>query len=297
MDLISHVTLMGGACDRASLVRLRGRREVDAALRDGTLLRTARGRYALATSQEFVHRASAVSGVLSHRSAAQYWGWAQKSVPRKPEVTVPRERRLSPAARQLVLPHWSHLREEDVDGIVTSPDRTLVDCMRNLPLDESIPIVDSALRSDDITHDELSRLAESTRGRGRTRICDVAAAATGRAANPFESVLLAQTLLVPGLSAVPQLEVKVPSTGLTLHPDLGDPVLRIAIEAESFEWHGESAALTRDCRRYNALVAMGWQVIRFSWYLVMHDPAYVHRTLLAAVAHCLELAAQHANVA
>lgn len=93
MDLISQVTVMGGACDRASLVRLRGRREVDNALRDGTLIRTARGRYALATSREFVQRASAVSGVLSHRSAAQHWGWAQKSVPDKPEVTVPRERR------------------------------------------------------------------------------------------------------------------------------------------------------------------------------------------------------------
>jgi len=295
MDLISHVTVMGGACDRASLVRLRGRREVDNALRDGTLVRTARGRYALATSQEFVQRASAVSGILSHRSAAQHWGWAQKSVPEKPEVTVPRERRLSVAARELVLPHWSNLRSEDVDGIVTSPDRTLVDCMRNLPLDESMPIVNSAVRADDITQDQLRRLALSTRGRGRTRICEVAAAATGKATNTFESVLLAQTMLVPGLDAVPQLEVNVPGTGRIIHPDLADPVRRIAIEAESFEWHGESAALTRDCRRYNTLALLGWQVIRFSWYLVMFDPAYVHRTLLAAVA--LSRAHQHANVA
>ena len=47
MDLISQVTLMGGACDRAALVSLRGRSEVDAALRAGVLIRTARGRYAL----------------------------------------------------------------------------------------------------------------------------------------------------------------------------------------------------------------------------------------------------------
>ncbi len=295
MDLISHVTVMGGACDRASLVRLLGRREVDDALRAGTLVRTARGRYALATSREFVRRASAVSGVLSHRSAAQYWGWAQKAVPEKPEVTVPRQRRLSAGARELVLPHWSNLRPEDVEGIVTSPERTMVDCMRNLPLDESVPIIDSAVRADDITHDQLRLLAESTRGRGRTRICEVAAAATGKAANAFESVLLAQTLLVPGLNAVPQLGVKVPWTGRTIHPDLADPVRRIAIEAESFEWHGDSAALTRDCRRYNDLALLGWEVIRFSWYLVMFDPAYVHRTLLAAVAH--SLAHQHAKVA
>ncbi len=284
MDLISHVTLMGGACDRASIVRLRGRAEVNQALRDGTLVRTARGRYALATSREFVRRASALSGILSHRSAAQHWGWAQKSVPEKAELTVPRNRKVSPATRKLVLPHWANLPPGDIDGMVTTPERTLVDCMRNLPLDESVPIVDSALREDDITPQQLRNLARSTRGRGRTRICEVADAATGRAANVFESVLRSQTLLVPGLNAQAQLAVKVPWLGRTIHPDLADPVLRIALEAESFEWHGQSAQLTRDCRRYNSLVRLGWRVLRFSWYQVMFDPTYVHQTLLAAVA-------------
>ena len=41
------------------------------------------------------------------------------------------------------------------------------------------------------------------------------------------------------------------------------------------------------------LTRLGWQVIRFSWYLVMHEPAYIHETLLAAVAS----ATRHANVA
>lgn len=293
MDLISQVTLMGGACDRATLVGLRGRREVDAAIRDGSLIRIARGRYALPTSRDFVRRASAVSGVLSHRSAAQYWGWAQKAPPTRPEVTVPRDRRVSRATRRLVLPHWSDLGPEEIRGIVTSPRRTLVDCMRNLPLDEALPIVDSAIRVDDFTRDEVVALADSTKGRGRARICAVGAAATSKAANAFESVLRAQAMLVPGLNVEPQLAVPVPGSTLVLHPDLGDPWLRIAIEAEGFEWHGESAALTRDCRRYNTFTRLGWQVIRFSWVLVMHDPAYVHQTLLSAV----DLARQHANVA
>ena len=293
MNLTSQVNLMGGACDRATLVGLRGRAEVDAALRAGTLIRVARGRYALPTSPEFVRRAHTVGGVLSHRSAAQFYGWAQKAPPTRPEVTVPRDRHLSVGARRLVLPHWSDLRPADVDGTVTTPDRTLVDCMRNLPLDESLPIVDSALRGDDFSHGEIIDLAEATQGRGRARVRAVAGAATGKAANPFESVSRAQTLLVPGLNVQAQLPVRVRGSRRKLHPDLGDPRLRIAIETEGFEWHGDSAALTRDCRRYNALTLMGWQVIRFSWVLVMHAPAYVHATLLAAVA----LAQQAANVA
>ncbi len=293
MDLISQVTLMGGACDRAALVKLRGRSEVDAALRAGALIRTARGRYALPTSRDAVQKASAVAGVLSHRSAAMYWGWAQKAVPTKPEVTVPRERRLTVGARDLILPHWSDLGPDDVHGIVTTPRRTLVDCMRNLPTDESLPIVDSAIRADDFTVEEIVDLAHATRGRGRARIRAIAGAATSKAANAFESVLRAQANQVPGLNVQAQLPITVPETGVVLHPDLGDPVLHLALECESFKWHGESAALTRDCRRYNALTNRGWMVIRFSWYLVMFEPAYVQQTLLDAVG----LAHQHANVA
>ncbi len=163
--------------------------------------------------------------------------------------------------------------------------------MRNLPLDESIPIVDSAIRADDFTSADVVAMAGASRGRGRQRIRDVAAVATGKSFNPFESVLHAQALLVPGLNVVPQLPVQMPGSRI-VHPDLADPALQIALEAEGFEWHGDPAALTRDCRRYNLLTLLGWQVIRFSWYLVMHDPRYVHQTLLAAV----RLARGHANV-
>ncbi len=292
MDLISQVTLLGGVCDRATLLRLRSADEVKEALRRGTLERDARGRYSLATTRPAIRTANRASGVLSHRSAAQYWGWAQKAPPELPDVTFPRERVVDPRLRRVLLPHWSILQTDDVEGPVTSPSRTLVDCMRNLPLDESLPIVNSAIRADDITPTDVVDLADSTRGRGRARIRAVAAVATGKAYNPFESVLHAQALLVPGLEVVPQLPVKVPGPR-TLHPDLADPVLGIALEAEGFEWHGNPAALTRDCRRYNTLGKLGWLVIRFSWYLVMHEPTYVHETLLGAVA----FAQRHANVA
>lgn len=293
MDLISQVTLLGGVCDRQTLVRLREADEVDAALRDGVLVRDSRGRYALPTTRPTMRTANRVAGVLSHRSAAQYWGWAQKAPPKLPDVTFPRERHLAPAVRSQLVPHWSVLRPGDVDGLVTSQIRTLVDCMRNLPIDEAMPIVDSAIRADDFTQRQVLRIADAAQGRGRTRIQSVAAAATGRAANAFESVLHSQAMLVPGLNVVPQLPVRTPGRSRPLHPDLGDPILKLALEAEGFEWHGNSAQFTRDCRRYNLLTRSGWHVIRFSWVLVMYDAAYVHETLVAAV----ELARRHANVA
>ena len=55
------------------------------------------------------------------------------------------------------------------------------------------------------------------------------------------------------------------------------------LEADSFAWHGDRASLRWDTQRYNNLVVRGWLVLRFAWEDVMHDPAYVRRTLTAAL--------------
>jgi very-short-patch-repair endonuclease len=296
MDLISQVVLLGGVTDRKTLIRLRGVRAVARALRDGTLVSDRRGRYALPTAQHGVRTASSIAGVLSHRSAAQYWGWAQKTPDGLPEVTVPRNRRVDRALRKILIPHWSDLPiDEVVKGVVTSQLRTLVDCMRNLPLDEATSIADSALRAGDITQKDLVELATGTRGRGRARIMAVATRATAKAANVFESILRAQADLVPGLNVVAQVPIWI-SKQLKLHPDLVDVENKIIIEAEGFEWHGKSAQLTRDCRRYNAFTLLGWQVIRVSWAMVMFNASYVQQILRAAVELGRSRRHQHANV-
>jgi len=57
--------------------------------------------------------------------------------------------------------------------------------------------------------------------------------------------------------------------------DLADEALGIVLEADSFEFHGERAALSRDCERYDELVARGWLVLRFTWEQVMLRPEWV----------------------
>jgi len=292
VDLISHVTLLGGACTRAVIVERCGRAEVDRGLRDGTLVRVARGRYALSTASAAVQAAATLGGVLSMRSAAQRHGWGQKRVPDKPDVTFPRNRHLPPSARLLVVPHWSDIAAEDVVDGITGVRRTLIDCMRMLPLDESVPIVDSALRAGDVTIPELKAIARSMRGRGRTRAMLVAEMATARAVNPYESTLRALASTVPGLEVKAQREVPV-FGGRLLHPDLSDERLRIIIEAESFEWHGKPAALSRDCLRYNAFTLSGWWVVRFSWQQVMFESDYV----LTVLEELVSFVRRHANVA
>lgn len=280
MDLTSQVVLLGGTSTRRELIALRGRNAVDQALRHGILVRSGRGRYTLGSAVSDVHEAANVGGVLSHRSAALHWGWAQKSVPSRPEVTLPRHRR--DEQPRSVLCHWADLPDTDIVGAYTTPERTLVDCMRNLPFDEALAIADSALRSHDFSYADLIGLAEATRGRGRSRIIGVARAASHLPANPFESVLRAQAILA-GLDVRPQLPVELPK-GRVVHPDVADQSLHIALEAEGFEWHSDAAAMTRDCTRYNLLTVIGWRVYRFTWQQVMFEPEYVQEILRLAVA-------------
>ncbi|MBO9521846.1 MAG: type IV toxin-antitoxin system AbiEi family antitoxin domain-containing protein [Nocardioidaceae bacterium] len=292
MDLASHVTYLGGACRRPEIVARCGRSAVDRALRSGTLVRVARGIYALATASDAVKAAATYGGVISMRSAAQRHGWGQRLVPALPDVTFPRTHHVPRAARRSLVPHWSNIAPEDIVAGATSKRRTLVDCMRNLPLEEAVPIVDSAIRAGDITSGQLRALAASMRGRGRARAMAVAAMATSAAANAFESTLRAIASTVPGLAVEPQRPLRV-GPGWVVQPDLVDVTLGIVIEAESFEWHGKSAALTRDCVRYNALSTLGYLVIRFSWAQVIHQPTYVVEVLSRAV----ERARGPANVA
>ena len=128
----------------------------------------------------------------------------------------------------------------------------------------------------------LARIADSARGPGSARMRRAALHADGRAANPFESALRSVCVCVAGLEVEPQVTLR--DGAFTARPDLVDRRLRIAIEADSFTWHGGRQALTADARRYNRLVIAGWMVLRFSWEDVMFHPDEVREVLVAAVA-------------
>ncbi|MGZ5418822.1 MAG: hypothetical protein ACXWDI_16805, partial [Nocardioides sp.] len=227
--------------------------------------------------------ATSLTAVLSHLSAAAYWGWELKTQPAQPCVTVPRNRNIPEHRREGVRVTWADLRPDELrDGRVTSPDRTVIDCIRTLPFDEALAVADSALRHRHLTKARLIFLADQVTGKGARQARRVAALASPEAANPFESVLRAIAIGVPGLQVEPQ--VKLVIGGKRMRPDLLDRPLGLAVEAESFEWHGMRPALDRDCARYNAMAIAGLVILRFSWEQVMRHPSYVADCLAAMVA-------------
>ena len=278
MDVTEVLARMGGVATTTALERAASRDLVRRGLASGEVIRLSRGRLALPTADQAVRRAHAVTGVVSHLSAAAWWGWALKEQPKSPEVTVPKDRRVAGDRRGI---HFVDLSHAEVhDGIVTTPARTLVDCLRQEPFDAGLAVADSALRHSGRHQADLATIAHDVRGPGAPRVRRIAGVASARAANPFESVLRALALEA-GLAVEPQARVRHGREWVV--PDLVDVVRRVVLEAESFGWHGDRAALHRDCRRYNWLVRHDWRVLRLPWEDVMHDQPYV-TDLLGAIA-------------
>jgi very-short-patch-repair endonuclease len=282
MSPVEALELLGGVATRAQLIAASTRREVDAALAAGDVVAVARGRYALPTADDAIRAAHRVTGVVSHRSAALRWGWAVKTPPSEPDVCVPRNRHLPVEAQRGTTIHRIDLQPDEVTDGVTARDRTLLDCLRDSPFDEALAVADSALRDGFPPH-RLARLAREARGPGSRQIRRVAAEARAEADNPFESALRAIALDVPGLTVRPQVPIFGPTEFLG-RPDLVDEDLGIVLEADSFAWHGDRAALRDDARRYDLLVVHGWLVLRFAWEDVMFDAEWVRSILVAAVA-------------
>lgn len=275
MDVVEALTKLGGVATTQELLRCTSRRRLRTAIQAGAVVRAGPRRYRLPQLDAARAAAVRVGGVVSHLSAAEHWGWKVKLPPERPCVTVPR-RSCHLDADDLEV-HWADLGIGAVTHGVTDPLQTVVDCARAYPFDVALSVADSAVRSG-IAQEDLLLVARESPRTGRGRAIRVMEAADGRADNPFESVLRAIALDVPGLDVEPQQWV-----GDVGRVDLLDRRLRIVIEADSFEFHSDRASLRRDVRRYTAFVRLGYRVVRFTWEDVMLAPDYVRAVLVDLV--------------
>lgn len=288
---------LGGVATRAELLVHVTEEALRRAVADGRVERPARGRYRLPTRPwttervslrelaEAGHRAAhEVSGTAILLTAAARWGWRTKWVPTRPQVAVPLGRKVPASFRRSLDVRWRHVPASGRDdGWVTDRVRTAMDCAVLLPADEALSVLDSALREGMVDRDELGLAAAALPRQHRGRVEILVGMATDEAANPFESVLRWVVSDIPGLTVQPQVEI-FDDDGKVGRVDLVDEELRIAIEADSFEWHGKLEYLERDCIRYNRLIAGGWLVLRFTWDQVMNHPESVRDIVARTVA-------------
>ena len=277
------VARLGGVVSLPELKERMSRRAVEEALAAGTLERFGRKLVGLPGVDAARVGALRCGGQVSHLSAALAHGWKVFRPPPQPTITVPRSAHVRRPDGLKV--HFSP-RTTLAPGTPTSPVDTVIDCARSLPVADALAVADSALRARMVTRAELTAAASASPRTGRARALALIERADGRAANPFESGLRAIALGIPGFSAAAQC----PVAGVG-HADVGDQALRIALEAESFEFHALREAFNYDVRRYTAMTRAGWLVARFTWDDVMHQERYVTGIITDLVA----LRAQRTN--
>jgi very-short-patch-repair endonuclease len=288
---------LGGVASRAELLAHVSDWALRRALTDGRIVRLSRGWYALPDAPRFGERveqaelaqaarraARSLSGTAILLSAAARWGWPTKWVATRPQVAVPLGRKVGPTRRRSVDVRWRAVPPGDVeDGWVTTRVRTALDCASLLPGDEALAVLDSALREGMVGRDELLMAAAALPTLHRRRAESRIRLARPDSANPFESVLRWIIADIPGLNVDTQVRIG-DVDGLIGVVDLADARLKIVLEADSFEWHGNREALERDCIRYDRLVAEGGLVLRFSWDRVMNHPEWVRDVVVRTVA-------------
>lgn len=168
---------------------------------------------------------------------------------------------------------------------VTSVCRTIVDLSAMTPQRQLEDAVDEAIRRRLCTLEELRgglRWASRDRRRGTRLLRSVLGHTDGRVIatqSILESRLL-RCLLKAGLPRpVPQFPIRH-NGEFVARVDFAYPGARVAIEAESYRWHGGPHAHARDIDRYNRLRDIGWELVLVTW----QEVSYRAREVAARVA-------------
>ncbi len=231
--------------------------------------------------------------LASHRSAAALWqldGWKEGPV----EVVVPAARapRGQPGVRVHRMQGLESGDRVEIDGIVsTGIALTIIHLASFLRAGQLATALDSALvqgltRPERVL-DRVDLLGRAGRRGVRTLVALLGARMDGQRppANRFERRLAA--LLVRGGLEAPVRQFEIELEGRPdARPDLAYPDLRIAIEADSYRWHGSRSSWEHDLERRTALAAAGWLVLHFSWRDLVGRPQFVVGAVGRTVESC-----------
>jgi predicted transcriptional regulator of viral defense system len=203
--------------------------------------------------------------VLSHRSAAAYWGLLRTAATRI-DVTAPRTRAGDAKIR---LHHSRSLIAGDTDthqGIpITSVPRTLLDLAATVTPDRLERALAQAEHLEVYDHRAITELLARANGhRGKGALTEATALEPKLTRSEWEVRLLN----LMRAAALPEPLVNL-SLAAPDHPrlevDFCWPSHRLVVETDGWDSHRTRAAFEADRRRDAALQADGWRVVRFTW--------------------------------
>jgi putative AbiEi antitoxin of type IV toxin-antitoxin system len=277
--------------------------ELERMARSGELQRIRRGAYEFAPARSLERRdqhrrliaatlrLTSVDSVISHISAAVLHHlpiWSDQLE----KVHVTRNQAGGGKIRRYVHLHAAPLTEIDICEIdcqrVTTLGRTVLDLLRTLSMERSVPIGDAALRLG-LTVEELAEIAGRCIGwRGMLqarRAMNFLDARSESAGESYSRVLL-DRIGIP--APIPQYEVW--RRGLLVgRADFGWEEFRTLGEFDGKEKYGKllrpgqtaADAVFEEKRREDALRDLGWQIVRWMWADLYH-PAELRQRLQRA---------------
>ena len=249
-------------------------------VRRGVLARVARGVYVVASGVVEARDLAAICRswlvVLSHLSAAAWWGVDLPAPPKCLHVMAPRSRHRRRDAVRGVRLHRASTRAGDVcvlRGVrVTSPLRTALDIARTESTEYGVAIVDAFMRAGLFSAEEFAAVALRSAGPGRVRILRVVTLVDAKSGSILESltrVLLWRHGLAPECS---QYEFRHRRSGWVGYLDFAWPSVRAALECDGYEYHADRTTFQRDRRRWSAINRTDWRLGVVTWFDVMCDP-------------------------
>jgi hypothetical protein len=169
------------------------------------------------------------------------------------------------------------------DGIpVTGPGRTVFDCLRVLPVEPALRVLDRALHRGWVHPGDLAgRVRDHAGGRGVARAKRLLAAAAGtRSTAERRAVALLREGGIGGWVANAEIRDR---EGLIGYGDIVFRAARVVVEIDGWAYHSDRERFQRDRTRQNRLVAAGWTVLRFTWDDLTVRPGQVVAAVRAAL--------------
>jgi very-short-patch-repair endonuclease len=168
----------------------------------------------------------------------------------------------------------------ELNGLpITTATWTLLDHLGRLARADAYRLADRAIQRGWLRPDDIARRLREHPGRTGNTTLRLLLAHTSDGAAARSERILHRLLRSAGLGGwVPNYRVLVNGQLLAI-VDVALVERRIAIEVDGWAYHSDVDRFQRDRQRQNALVALGWTVVRFTWADLTQRPAYVIRTL------------------
>lgn len=169
---------------------------------------------------------------------------------------------------------------------VTSRARTIVECSGRLTVKQTGKLIDDYKRQDKLAIERVRACFARLAGGGRRRLQSVTAALCFRIPgyDPGESDLELSTLrtIIRAGLPIPVQQHRMVLDGKRVRIDLAYPSERVALELQSWDWHGGREAFDDDKARIADLVADGWRGIEIT---SRHTADQIVRWISGALAH------------